>query len=100
MYNNNKGGGGANYPSGNGYGMPPQALPASTFVQSTSSSLAAAAAIGSSWESVGWRAPVGAMWAFVDHMHNIQPLEPLPVLDPNLPAELQMKEVIQKVQVS
>jgi len=32
-------------------------------------------------------------------VHNIEPLEPLPTLDPKLPVNLQMKELIQRVQV-
>ena len=83
----------------NGYSLRPPPPSNSMFVQSSSSSLAAAASIGSSWDSVGWRAPIGAMSPFDDHINNVQPLEPLPELDPSLPVELQMREIIQKVQV-
>ena len=74
-------------------------LPKSAFVYPSSSSLAAAASIGSSWKEVGWRAPIGAMSTFDNDIHNIHPLEPLEELDKTLPAALQMQEVIQSVQV-
>ena len=71
----------------------------SMFVHPASSSLAAAASVSSSWSNAGWRAPIGAMSGFDNDMNNIQPLEPLTELNTKLPHDLQMRELIQRVQV-
>ena len=90
---------GSNGGGGGPHHMPPPATSASTFVHPSSSSISASASIGSSWSDCQWRAPIGGMSAFDNHVHNIEPLEPLPILDPKLPVNLQMKELIQRVQV-